>query len=184
MPNIEAVNLISDWPEDARIMAGQIIKKYGEPQEATSSMLIWYNNGPWKRTIVYRDTLKHNLPFPHSDGIEQFIDHEVPIEKASEVAAFNGSVTLHFTRGEISACCHSEEANFLAINLANEIIRDKKNFEQARAFYIHSILAFHWGQSVPYMEGFQFPPETNTTDPDDYIIPSDQLPPAVKNRSY
>jgi hypothetical protein len=128
--------------------------------------------------------VKHNLPFPHSDGIEQFIDHEMPMEKASEVAAFNGSVTLHFTRGEISACCHSEEANFLAINLAHEIIRDKKTFEQARDFYVHSILAFHWGQPVPYMEGFQFPPEMDTADPDDYIIPPEKLPAKIRSRSY
>ena len=63
-------------------------------------MLIWYNNGPWKKTIVYRDTVKHNFPSPHTDGVEQFVNHETPMEKACELAAFNGSLVMNCTRGK------------------------------------------------------------------------------------
>ena len=54
--------------------ANQMIDKYGPPNEAIASRLIWYNNGPWKRTIVYRDEVLHNFPQLHSDVLEQFID--------------------------------------------------------------------------------------------------------------
>jgi hypothetical protein len=146
-------------------------------------MLIWQNNGPWKRTIVYRDTVKHNFPFPHADGLEQFIDLEMPMEKASEVAAFNGSVILHLTTGEISACCHDEKSNFMAINLAHDILQDKKTFEQARDLYVQNMLAFLRGQPVPYMEKFQFSPEINTADPDESIISPEKILQTAKSSS-
>jgi hypothetical protein len=53
--------ILSTWPEKQREGALKIITKYGFPQEATVSRLIWYNNGPWKRTIVYRDAFPHVL---------------------------------------------------------------------------------------------------------------------------
>lgn len=58
--------------------ANEILKKYGQPSEAIPSRLIWYNNGPWKRTIAYPDEVPHNSPQPHSDIVEQFIDYRVP----------------------------------------------------------------------------------------------------------
>ena len=58
-------------------LGDQTISKYGAPNEATASRLIWYNTGPWKRTIVYRDEVPHNFPKPHTDVLEQFIDYHV-----------------------------------------------------------------------------------------------------------
>jgi hypothetical protein len=170
MPKLGVKNIILNWPCDAREIAQNIISKYGEPDEASPSMLIWFNNGPWKRTIVYRDTVKHNFPVPHVDGVEQFINHETPMEKACELAAFNGSITLYCTRGEISSCCHNEQSNFLALNLAHEIIRDQKSFEEARIFYTGSMRSYLQNKPVPYMEKFQFEPEIDTADPDDCTI--------------
>ncbi len=175
MLKLDVTNIISGWPDDAREMAENIIHKYGEPNESTPSMLIWYNNGPWKRTIVYRDTVPHNFPFPHTDGVEQIIDHEVPMEKGCELAAFDGSVALHCTRGELSACCHDEESNILAINLAHDIIRDKKTFEKARKSYVQAMIAYRQHKPTPYMEKLQFPPEQDTADPDEVAISEDEL---------
>ena len=65
VPNLGVTNIITGWPDDAKEIAQNIIRKYGEPDEATPSMLVWYNNGPWKRTIVYRDTVPGIIfPFP------------------------------------------------------------------------------------------------------------------------
>lgn len=55
-----------------------MIQKYGFPQEATMSRVIWYNNKPWKRTVVYRETVPHNFPTPHKIFLEQAIDYYVP----------------------------------------------------------------------------------------------------------
>jgi hypothetical protein len=175
MPKLGVKNIIIDWPSEAREIAQGIIDKYGEPDEAMPSMLLWRNNGQWKRTIVYRDTVRHNFPFPHNDGVEQYIDHETPMEKACELAAFDGSVVLHCTRGEISVCCYDEEANFLALNLAHDIIRDRISFEQARRFYVNSMIAYRQHKTVPYMEKLQFPPEANTPEPDEVAISEAEL---------
>lgn len=53
-------------------------EKYGQPSEHTSRMLFWYNNGPWLRTIVYRDEIDHGFPVSHKDVLEQFVGYEVP----------------------------------------------------------------------------------------------------------
>ena len=168
-------NIISSWPVDSKEIAQSIISEYGEPNEATLSMLIWYNNGPWKRTVVYRHAVKHDFPMPHLDGVEQVVNYAVPMEKACELAAFNGSISFNCTRGEISAFCHDEKSNFLAINLAHDIIRDKKDFNKARRFYIDSMMAYRQNKPVPYMERLQFIPEKNTADPDEVMISEKEL---------
>jgi hypothetical protein len=172
MPRLGVRNIIASWPDDSRLTAQDIINKYGEPYEATPSMLIWYNNGPWKKTVVYRDTVKHNFPVPHTDAVEQFVNHEAPMEKACELAAFNGSLVIHCTRGEISSCCRDESLNFLTINLAHDIIMDKKTFERARSDYAESFVKYRRQEPVPYMEKLQFVPEENTADPDERAVPS------------
>jgi hypothetical protein len=163
-------DIIARWPEDAREAAQAIIQAYGEPDEYTPSMLIWYNNGPWKKTIVYRQAARHDFPFPHVDRVEQFIDHEAPMEKACEMMAFNGSVAMYGTKGELSSCCRDEPANFLSLNLARDIIQGKKTFHQARSFFAKSMLQHQQNKPVPYMEKLQFGPQENTIDPDESVI--------------
>ena len=51
----DAKNIIEEWPAYSKMAAENTIKFYGPPNEATPSCLIWNNNGPWKRTIAFRD---------------------------------------------------------------------------------------------------------------------------------
>ncbi len=71
---------IANWPATSKKVAQEMIAKYGEPVRSTSEMLQWNNNGGWKRTIVYRDTVPHNFPTPHLDLLERFIDYKVPVD--------------------------------------------------------------------------------------------------------
>jgi hypothetical protein len=86
---IEAIT--AGWPKMSKSAANEIIQKYGRPNEAIPSRLIWYTNGPWKRTVVYRHEIPHNFPQPHTDVVEQFIAvHRLPraageVQRASEV---------------------------------------------------------------------------------------------------
>ncbi len=175
LPKLGVKNIIVGWPADSREIAQNIINKYGEPDEATPSMLIWHNNGPWKRTVVYRDAVKHDFPFPHKDTVEQFVNYEVPMEKACELTAFNGSVVFYRTRGEISACSNDEQANILALNLAYDIIRDKKTFEQARYYYTKYMLDYRQHKPTPYMDRLLFIPGKKTADPDESTISEKEL---------
>lgn len=158
---------IGNWAPMPKKSAQQTIEKYGPPNEAMASRLIWYNNGPWKRTIVYRDEILHNFPAPHTDVIEQFINYQVPSEKFSELAAFDGSVIVERTKGEVSARCDMEAANILALNLMHDIVTGKHTAEKAREIYSEVTGAFVLNQSAPYAEKLQFSvPTGDTTDAD------------------
>jgi len=159
--------LIENWPPMSRKAAEQTLDKYGPPNEAIASRLIWYNNGPWKRTICYRDEVLHNFPAPHTDVIEQFIDYQVPIEKFGELAAFDGSVIVERTKGEVSARCDMEAANILALNLMNDIVTGKCDAEKAREIYSEVTGAYVLNQPAPYAEKLQFEvPSGDTADAD------------------
>ena len=148
--------MIENWLPMPKKAAEQTIEQYGAPNEAIDSLLIWYNNGPWKRTIVYRDEVLHNFPAPHTDVIEQFIDYAVPPEKFSEIAAFDGSVIVERTKGEVSARCDMEAANILALNLMHDIVIGKCDAAKAREIYSEVTGAFVLNQSAPYAEELQF----------------------------
>lgn len=163
--------IIKDWPAMSRKNTNQMIDKYGLPNEATPSRLIWFNNGVWKRTIVYRDEVPHNFPQPHSDTLEQFIDYHVPVEKFTELAKFDGSVIVERTKGEVSARCDMEPANILALNLMHEIVSGKLTAEQAREKYSEETAAYVSNRPAPYAEKLQFEiPKENTMDTDEVTI--------------
>jgi hypothetical protein len=92
MQTVERIT--ANWPMMSQAAVKEIVGKYGAPNEAMDSRLIWYNNGLWKRTICYRDEVPHHFPNPHSDVVECFIDYRVPPEKFSELAEFDGSVIV------------------------------------------------------------------------------------------
>lgn len=162
---------IENWPDTPKEVAQEMVDKYGEPDEVTPSHIIWHNNGPWKRTTVYRDEIEHKFPKPHTDLLEQTINYRVPVEKFSELAEFDGSVIVERTKGEMSARCDKEGANMLALNLADEIIRDEKTVDEARQKYAEQIVAMMAKQSAPYTEKLMFKvPAGNTGDPDESVI--------------
>ena len=159
---------ISGWPKASQLAAKMMMDKYGKPNESTPHMLIWYKNGPWKRTTVFDTESKHSFPVDHMDVMEQVIDHKVPVAKFSDLAAFDGSVTVRRTDGEMSAKCDKEGANFLAINLAHDVLTGKKTVEQARTFYANAIKEFAFQNKMsPYMKSFQFSMSKGTTNDTD-----------------
>jgi hypothetical protein len=78
--------------------------------------------------------------------LEQYIPYRVQLDKLNELAAFDGSVLVDRTKGEISARCEGKEANFLALNLANEIVQGRKDVRSARKLYGEAMQARHAGQ--------------------------------------
>lgn len=164
-------SLIQGWPEVSKMAANNMLNKYGVPSDASSNHLVWYNNGPWKRTVVHSEEVQHNFPMPHKDVLEQVINLNVPADKFDELAKFDGSLVLERTRGELAVRCDKEAANFLAINLAKDIIDGKQNVDQARTAYADSIVKSMQNQKVAYMDGFQFDvPKDNINNPDVAVI--------------
>jgi hypothetical protein len=164
--------MVSGWPEKSRMAAMDMMRKYGPPQEATPSMLMWMNNGPWKWTKVSRETIPHNFPMPHPDLLEQAIDYQVPIDRYDDLARYDGSVMAERTKGQLSARCDKEGANFLAINLAHDVATGRRTVEQARSYYAAAMQRFmSSNQMDPYMQRLQFQtPASNARDPDRAVI--------------
>jgi len=147
---------MSGWSEASKTAVMMMKKQYGEPAEKSESMMMWKNNGQWKKTVVYAKEFKHDWPMPHVDVMQQWIDYKVPPEKFSDLAKFDGSVVCNRTNGEISARCEEEGANFLAINLAHDIITGKKDVNSARDFYTKAVKEMGNGGKPAYMQKLQF----------------------------
>jgi hypothetical protein len=171
----QAEQIIQDWPEVATKAARAMMDKYGPPAEATPSLLIWYDNGPWKRTVVYKEEIDHDFPMPHKDVLEQFVNYEVPPDYFDDLAHYDGSVIVERTKGVISARCDKEEANFLALNLANDIIQGNKSVEEARQAYGESMMQMMQGNPPENTQGLMFETASaDAGDSDEAIIDPDQ----------
>lgn len=163
---------VSGWPARSQEAARFMMDKYGQPNEQTPTMLVWYASGPWKRTVLYREEVLHNFPKPHTDLLEQFIDYRVPVDKYDDLAAYDGSVIVERTKGEISARCDKEAMNFLALNLANEIVGGTRTVQQARAEYARQAMAFMNNQPAPHTTGLHFTVSRGgTADTDGPVMP-------------
>lgn len=147
---------VEDWPETAKMAAQAMMEKYGEPHEHTQSMLIWNNTGPFIKTIVYKEEIQHDFPMPHKDVLEQVINHDAPVDKYSDLARYDGSVIVERTKGTIAARCDKEAANYLALNLAHDIIEDKKTVEEARQYYADAMMRMMQGDEDEYLKGLTF----------------------------
>ena len=57
--------------------------------------------------------------------------------------------------------------NFVAINLAHDLITGKRTVAEARSEYTRLYKAYKHGEKHPYTQGFQFPlRKEDTRDPD------------------
>ncbi|CAN5640788.1 hypothetical protein BH23GEM1_BH23GEM1_11570 [soil metagenome] len=159
--------MISGWPAKQRETATLMISKYGQPTVVGDRLLAWYGTGPFVHTILARDGVPHNFPMPHVDYLTQTVKHRVPADKLDDLHEYDGSVWFHRTRGELSAQCDVEEMNYLALNLAHDVMTGKRSAADARAFYARTAMAFKQGdKSSPYIRGLIFPQEPNAADPD------------------
>lgn len=156
--------LIENWPPAPKKVAQETFEKYGLPNEATPTLLIWHDTGPWKRTIVTSDETAHDFPTPHTDFISQTINYDVPPEKLPELAEFDGSLIVYRTAGQVTASCDNEPANFLAVNLMHDIVEGKRTAEEARKQFGEQMAGWLMNRDAPYTEGVKFtqPVESET----------------------
>lgn len=165
---------IARWPETPRQSAKRLVDYYGEPDEFSESRLIWYETKDgWKRTELSRHETPHNFPARHTDFLEQFIDYHVPLGMFDPLAEFDGSLIVERTKGELSARCGGTSMNFVAVNLANDIVTGKRTVEDARSEYTRLYQAYQNGEKPPYTQAFQFElPRRDTKDPDRSTVAS------------
>ncbi|WP_408095497.1 hypothetical protein ACJVC5_10680 [Peredibacter sp. HCB2-198] len=163
--NESVAAVIKDWPLASKSATNSMINKYGLPSIVSADQLIWYNTAPFKRTVVYKEEWKHHFPYEHSDVLVQTVDYRVPRDKLDEISQLDGSLLVDRTKGELAARSDKEEMNFLALNLADKVIRGDMSVSKAKSTYEKSALAFSAGTSNQYLTGLNFRVEGNTADP-------------------
>jgi hypothetical protein len=162
---------LSGWHEASQKAAKHMMDTYGPPAEMTDTMLIWHETGPWVKTIIYKDATTHNFPMEHPDVMQQWVHMDVPPELFDELAMYDGSVVVNRTEALISARCDKEGANFLAINLAHDIVSGERSVEEARDFYAETIKKVMNGEKPEYTTGFTFEvTDENLSNPDESVI--------------
>ena len=157
---------IKSWPEASRMAADDMMGKYGKPDAMGAEMLGWMDKGNWKTIHVSKKETKHSFPIEHTDMMEQCISYKVPTDKMDELGVFDGSITFDRTQGLMCARCDKEGNNFLALNLANDIVTGKKSVDQARKEYGETIKEKMNGGNPAYMQKLTFSMQSNVSDPD------------------
>lgn len=157
---------LSSWPMASQMAVKEQMEKYGQPSEFTPTMMIWYNNGVFAKTIITKMESKHDFPKMHTDMMEQSIMQKVPLDMYDDLAHFDGSVTVDRTQGLLAARCDKEENNLLALNLAHDIIMGTKTVEAARQAYSDIISQAMKGVKHEYMKKLMFTPGMDTPDKD------------------
>lgn len=171
-----ASEILAAWTEEARESAQLVIDQYGEPHESSESQLTWRGVGSWKRIVAQREFWKHDFPAPHTDSVETFIDYRVPADMFTPLAQFDGSVMVERTTGEVSARCHDEQANSLALNLMHDIVTGERTVDESRAYYAKEFLDARRKQPTPYMEKLRFLSAVGSgADPDERVLSDEQL---------
>lgn len=180
MQSKQAADILAGWPEPAREAGQLVVDTYGEPTMVTDAELSWTNVGTWKRIVAQRAYWAHDFPAPHTDSVESFVDYQVPPDRYTDMARFDGSVMLERTTGEASARCHDEQANRLALNLMHDIVIGAKSVNEARLYYAKEFLAGKGDGPTPYMDKLNFVPMTSPADPDERSLSDAQLEDAKK----
>src|SRR4051812_31346306 len=54
--------ILGNWMSEPRMTAQKMISKYGQPNEATDTHLVWWHNGPWKFTKIENVAIPHDFP--------------------------------------------------------------------------------------------------------------------------
>lgn len=175
MADHKGSDVIKGWPEESREPAQLVIDKYGEPDEATESFLVWHKVRPWKRVIASKQTFDHEFPAPHKDSVEGIIDYRVSPEHFTALAEFDGSVVVERTAGEVSARCHDEEANNLALNLMHDIVTGSRSVREARDYYAQEFLDYRRKKPTPYMDKLRIESQSGTADPDARALSDEDL---------
>jgi hypothetical protein len=148
--------VIKDWPDQARSIARAMIEKYGEPDRFSGKAVVWYDNAPWQKTVVYRDAWPHSITMRDKDYLEQTIGYQVPNEKVNALRRFDRRLDVNRTSGELSSRSESESMNILALNLADEIVNDRRSVQDARNFYRKTARLSRSGKNSLYLTEFLF----------------------------
>jgi hypothetical protein len=180
-PSTEALawsqKTLAGWPEATRRLGAQLMTKYGTPAEVTARQVTWVNSGPWVRTTLYKEGAQHNFAAPHRNVLEQAVLYKVPIDKLVPLAQFNRSLSVNLARGELVSSADSEELNFLAVNVADDVMSGERQPEEARIYFAQLVRAKMIKEPERDLHSLKFTPAKSAKETADV----DEVAPLIKH---
>lgn len=144
------------WPTYSYRLARLMIAKYGQPNEATDHSLVWEANGQWKRTVVYRVPPMGRTLTRGGGRLEQTVAYRVPARRLADLALFDKTIEADPKDGRLTARSDDESENFLALNLADEVLRGRRTPREAADFRRSATRLRDSGKSSPYFDRLMF----------------------------
>ena len=151
-----ARSLIAEWPEGARLLAERMIQEYGVPDVMSAARLTWRQRSPWTESIALRDAESSE----HPNRLIQSVTYEVPPRRWRALSAFDRGVTYDPIRRELVARSDREETNILALNLADQVIQDRRTPQDAASFYDKALDAARAGGPLDESRRLLFSPSS------------------------
>lgn len=148
--------ILADWQTTAREIAQRLIEKYVNPNEATMTNLIWYNNGIWQKTLVTNKPITINYPFEHVGYITNVIKYDFTLDDIPKIITYNPHIIFDFTKQEIYSRSDNEALNILNLNLMHEVIKNEKTTYEAKALYQKFFAEFKKGKENIYTKELIF----------------------------
>jgi hypothetical protein len=147
---LQARQTIAAWPQSSRLLADVMLERYGAPDADTPEWLAWYDRSPWKRVVV------HCLP--SESPLEQAVYYRVPEAAEDALRVFGNGLSFSVADRELSAKSDGEELNFLAINLAHDVIEGRSTAVEAQEMFAKTARQAASGKTSRYMDRLLFAP--------------------------
>jgi hypothetical protein len=145
---VSATETVDQWEELSALAARRLIAEYGVPDAVDSMSLTWNGNGPWRRTVV-RDEPPADAAGRDMGIVIQSIGYgSLTPAQAELLASFDDRLSFDPLGQELTAQSDREELNILRLNLADDVVRERRSPEQARAAYFDDLELFEAGKTV------------------------------------
>jgi hypothetical protein len=147
--------MIRDWPEHPRLVARAMMEKYGPPDLLGPTFMEWAPNSSWLRIVVFRFAAATD-PTGEDEVLAQSVSYVVPQSKRDALSEFGHNLRYDPQSFELTSRSASEEANFLALNLADDIVGGRKEVDDAVRFFRKTLAQAQAGRWSPYLEKLLF----------------------------
>lgn len=161
-----AETTILSWPTFSYRLARMMIAEYGQPSEIRDDAVVWNDNGPWKRTVVYRDPPSGRVFRRNKGRLEQSAAYRANPDALDRLAAFDRDVEVDLAEARITSRADSEADNFISLNLADEVLSGRKDPKEAASLRQKLEREAPAGKSSSYRDGLLFSAPERYADPE------------------
>lgn len=158
--------IIITWPTYSYRLARMMIAKYGQPTESLDDRLVWLDNGSWKKTVVYREAASGRVFNRNKGRLEQSVAYRMPHERLDALTRYDKHIESDPEESRLTTRGDSESDNFLALNLADDVINGRRSPHEAATFRTKLSRMASSGKSSSYLDGLMFVPKDQFADPE------------------